>query len=275
MNSPVPPPTPPLSESYLNRFGGTLRLYGRTAAQQLQQSHLVIIGIGGVGSWCVEAAARTGIGTLTLIDPDDIALSNTNRQLHTLHSTLEQSKVAVMAERVAAINPECRLTALDDRLAPTNLARLIPADALILDCIDQVAVKVALIAYAVAQQQPIITTGGAGGRIDPCSVRVDDLSRTYNDPLASRVRSQLRRQHQFSRDPKQKFRVPCIFSSEQPRYPTAEGEVSLCKPPQIAGTTLDCRLGYGAVSMVTATFGMVAVAEAVKRLLHASSPIAS
>ncbi len=255
-----------VSEAFEQRFGGIIRLYGRTAASRISRAHLLVVGIGGVGSWCAEALARSGCGSLTLIDPDDVALSNSNRQLHTLGDTLEQSKVAVMAARIRAINPDCQVQPVDDLLVPGNLERLIPERVdLVLDCIDQVRSKAALIAMCRRRGQPIITTGGAGGMVDPARIEIADLSRTHNDPLAARLRATLRRQYGFPRDPKRKFGVDCVFSSEQPRYPTACGEISASKPGQ-AGVTLDCNLGYGAATMVTASFGMLAAARAIERI---------
>lgn len=256
------------SSVFDSRFGGITRLYGSTAAEQIRAAHICVVGIGGVGAWAVEALARSGVGEITLIDNDDIAPSNMNRQLHTLDSTLGQSKVAVMAARCAEINPECTIHAIDDLVTTTTLERLLSNQLqVVIDAIDTIRFKAAMIHHCQRHKIPIITTGGAGGMLDPTRIEVADLSRTYNDPLAAKVRSQLRREHGFSRNPKRRFGVECVFSSEQPRYPRADGTVGHEKPG-VHGLTLDCALGYGASSCVTATFGFVAAARAIERVVR-------
>ncbi len=251
-----------------NRFGGITRLYGVEGAEKIRASHVCVVGIGGVGSWTVEALARSGVGEITLIDNDDIALSNMNRQLHTLDSTLGQSKVEVMAARCAEINPECTIHGVDDFVTTTTLERLI-ADhySVVVDAIDAIKFKAAMIHHCKRNKIPIVTTGGAGGMTDPTRIEVADLSRTHNDPLAAKVRAQLRREHGFSRNPKRRFGVECIFSTEQPRYPKADGTVGHEKPG-VHGLTLDCSLGYGASSAVTASFGFISAARAIDRIIR-------
>lgn len=252
------------------RFGGIARLYGTEALARLQGSHMAVVGIGGVGSWAAEALARTGIGRITLIDMDDICVTNTNRQLPAMAGNIGRLKVEVMAERIRAINPACEVRPIMGFVTPDTLAEYITPDIdCVVDCIDSVASKVALIAWCRRQRIPLVTTGGAGGQIDPTQVRVADLSRTQNDPLAAKVRSQLRRQHNFPRaDSKRSFGVPCVYSTEQLRYPQPDGSVCTQKAFAEGGVRLDCAGGFGAVSMVTATFGMVAAAQAVQRLLR-------
>lgn len=258
------------------RFGGTERLYGVEETRWLAGRHLVVVGLGGVGSWAAEALARTAVGRLTLIDLDDVCISNTNRQLHALDSTVGQMKVDVMAERIRAINPQCRVTAVMDFLTPDNLdAHLDPAPDAVLDAIDSVRVKAALIAYCKRRRIPLVTTGGAGGQSDPLKITVDDLSRTTGDPLAARTRNRLRREHGFSRNPKRKFGVECVYSTEQLVYPSADGGVCATKPGGDASTRLDCASGFGASMMVTASFGMVAASRVVDRLLRARAATAA
>ena len=250
---------------YQVRFGGIQRLYGDTAFHLFKELHIGVIGIGGVGSWAVEALARSGIGHITLIDHDDIALTNTNRQLHTLNDTIGRPKVEVMAERVTQINRECRLTVIDDLVTATTFERYLNGSYdYIIDAIDGAKFKAAMIHYCSRHRIPIITTGGAGGQTDPTRIQVADLSRTYNDPLAARVRSLLRSRYGFSRDPRHRFRVECVFSSEPLLYPGPNGTVSHARPGG-HGATLDCRLGYGSVSFVTAPFGFVAAARAINQ----------
>ena len=259
------------NNDYSQRFGGIQRLYGIQKAQMLPELHICIIGIGGVGSWAVEALARSGVGKLTLIDHDDIALTNINRQIHTLDSTLEQPKVNAMQERVKQINPHCQCHIIDDLLTENNLDKYIPKEPkekfdYVIDAIDSVKQKSALIYYCKRNKIPIITTGGAGGLIDPTSIEIADLSKTYNDPLAAKVRSQLRYRYNFTRNPKRRFGIECVYSTEQQVYPKADGSVCQEKPG-VKGVTLDCNFGYGSSSCVTSVFGFVAAARAIEKSL--------
>ena len=170
------------------RFAGIGRLYGTEALARLACSHVVVVGIGGVGSWVAEALARTGIGRISLIDMDEVCVSNVNRQLHALDGQVGKPKVEVMAERLRAISPSCEVRAVMDFVTPNNLAELITDDiSCVVDCIDSVNAKVALIAWCRRRKIPVITTGGAGGQIDPTQITVADLSKTVNDPLAAKV----------------------------------------------------------------------------------------
>ncbi len=258
-----------MSESeYNQRFGGIQRLYGSKGAAAIRNSHICVIGIGGVGSWVVEALARSGVQAITFIDHDDIAASNTNRQLHTLVDTYERSKSEVMAERVLAINPECRVTAIDDLLSDTNIEKYISRDfSYVIDAIDSIRQKAALIHYCKRNKIPIITTGGAGGISDPTRIENTDLSKTHNDPLAAKVRQRLRSVHGFSKNPQSRFGVECVFSTEQHLYPKEDGTVCQRKPG-VKGATLDCNLGYGSATFVTATFGFVAVSRAFRKIIE-------
>lgn len=252
---------------YKERFGGIERLYGIHQVAILKQAHFCVIGIGGVGSWTAEALARSGVGIITLIDHDDIALSNINRQIHSTTDTLNQSKVEIMAKRIASINPEAVCHAIDDFITEGNMKKYLSTDYdYVIDAIDSVKFKSAMIYYCLRNKIPIMSTGGAGGLIDPTAITVSDLSKTYNDPLAAKVRSQLRSQYGFSKNSKRNFGVPCVFSTEQQRYPKADGSVCHAKPG-IKGVNLDCNLGFGSSSCVTATFGMVAAAKAMEKLI--------
>lgn len=248
-------------------FGTLVRVYGQEAYRCLSRLRICVVGIGGVGSWAVEALARTGVGHITMIDHDDVATSNINRQLHALHSTIDEPKVQVMAERIRQINPVCTISAEDDFLVEKNLEHYLLRDFdAVIDAIDNIRFKAAMIAFCRRRKIRIVTTGGAGGRIDPLAVGVADLSRTWNDALAARVRSRLRSDYGFTRNPKRSFGVECVFSSEQPVYPAAEGAVSHARPG-VAGVRLDCDTGYGSVSFVTGTFGLIAASRAVNRSL--------
>ncbi|MFO7593794.1 MAG: tRNA cyclic N6-threonylcarbamoyladenosine(37) synthase TcdA, partial [Pseudomonadota bacterium] len=231
-------------------------------------SHFCVVGIGGVGSWVVEALARTGVGAITFIDHDDIAVSNTNRQLHTLSSTIDLSKSEVMAERVRQINPACKVNAIDDLLSERNIENYISNEFdYVIDAIDSIRHKAALLVYCKRNKIPVITTGGAGGITDPTRIQITDLSRTHNDPLASKVRAKLRSDYGYSRNPKSRFGIDCVFSSEQHRYPKEDGSVCRQKPG-VKGTTLDCNFGYGSATFVTAGFGFVAVSRAIDKLIN-------
>ncbi|MGM0595250.1 MAG: tRNA cyclic N6-threonylcarbamoyladenosine(37) synthase TcdA [Pseudomonadota bacterium] len=256
-----------VSDDYSQRFGGIERLYGVEAAGYIRDSHFCVVGIGGVGSWVVEALARSGVGAITFIDHDDIAISNTNRQLHTLDNTIDRSKSEVMAERVRAINPDCNVNAIDDLLSETNIEKYIDSGFdYVIDAIDSIRHKTALIYYCKRNKIPVITTGGAGGITDPTRIEVVDLSRTHNDPLAAKVRAKLRSDYGWSRNPKSRFGVDCVFSSEQHKYPKEDGSVCQRKPG-VAGATLDCNMGYGSATFVTASFGFVAVSRAIDKLI--------
>lgn len=247
---------------------GVARLYGQQGLQLLQQAHVAVIGIGGVGSWAAEALARSGVGEITLIDLDDICVSNTNRQLHALSSTVGQLKVDVMADRLRLINPRISVHAVADFLDSDNLAQYIHQQLdFVVDCIDSLPAKAALIAWCKRNKIPMVTTGGAGGLIDPSKIQICDLNKTYHDPLAARLRSKLKREYGFTSKAKKNFGVPCVFSIEQPRYPTPDGQICFNKQFVDQGVKLDCAGGFGAVVTVTATFGLMAASRAIERIV--------
>ena len=249
------------------RFGGVRRLYGDPALERFRQSHVCVIGIGGVGSWAAEALARSAIGQITLIDLDHVAESNTNRQLHTLSDTLGMAKVRVMAARIQQINPESRVNEIEEFLALDNLDDLLQRDYdYVIDCIDGFRIKAALIAHCRRHKIRLITVGGAGGQTDPTRIRVADLSRTEHDALFSKTRKLLRQDYGFPRNLKRRFDIPCVYSAEQPLFPAADGSICLEKPHDPAVGRLNCAGGLGSVMTVTATFGLVAVAHILKML---------
>ena len=256
-----------LSDSARQRFGGIARLYGTSALETLQRSHILIIGIGGVGSWAAEALARSGIGAITLMALDDICITNTNRQVHAHQSTIGQSKTMVMRDRLLSINPEITVNCIDDFLDQENLHDYIqPHYSLVIDAIDSAMVKTHLIAFCKSRKMPILTVGSAGGKKDPRKIIVGDLSKTKNDPLLAKVRNNLRRLHNFSRNPKRVFSVKAIYSTEQMTYPDNQGETCQTKAFMEEGAKLDCNQGFGAATMVTASFGFIAATEAIKKL---------
>ncbi len=253
------------------RFGSLARLYGVEEFQKIQQAHICVVGIGGVGSWVVEALARSGVGRLSLIDGDDISRSNMNRQCHTMESTIGKMKTEVMKQRVLDINPECFVQTEQQHLNGDNIFDLLLADTsqpfdCVIDAIDRIKYKALMIYFCKRNKLPVVTTGGAGGLLDPLQIDVKDLSRTWNDPLASSVRLALRQVHNFTRNPKRSFGVPCVYSTEQQRYPDKNGKVGYQKPG-VAGLSLDCSFGYGSSLMVTGSFGFVAAAKAIELIL--------
>ncbi|QKJ68206.1 tRNA cyclic N6-threonylcarbamoyladenosine(37) synthase TcdA [Deefgea piscis] len=255
-----------MSELYLRRFAGIARLYGAESLVKFHSARVCVIGVGGVGSWSAEALARSGVGQVTLIDLDDVCISNTNRQLPALTGEFGRMKVAVLAERMLAINPEMNVVQIEDFISTENFAEYLAGKFdFVIDCIDSVKTKAALIAWCRRNKVKLITVGGAGGQIDPTQITVDDLSRTLQDPLASKVRSLLRRDYQFPKQGK-KFGIECVYSTEQLVYPQADGSVCAIKPQAGEGVRLDCEGGFGAVMTVTATFGLVAVSRVLKAL---------
>ncbi|SEL25168.1 tRNA A37 threonylcarbamoyladenosine dehydratase [Colwellia chukchiensis] len=254
---------------YQLRFGGIARLYGNSASHALQQAHFCVIGIGGVGSWAAEALARNGVGQITLIDLDDLCVTNINRQIHALTDTIGLSKVDVMRDRIQQINPQCQVNAIEDFITLENIAMLLTNSFdYVIDAIDSVAVKCALIAHCKRSKIPLVTIGGAGGQIDPSKITLTDLSQTFQDPLLAKVRNQLRREYNFSRNVKRKFAIDAVFSTEQLRYPDAEGNICHAKQASSGAMRLDCSGGFGATTHVTACFAFFAVAKATEKYLQ-------
>ena len=232
------------------RFSGLERLYGRSRSQGIRQAHVVVVGIGGVGSWAVEALARSGVGRLTLMDMDHVSESNINRQIQALSSTLGMAKIIAMQARISEINPVCVVTPIDDFVTPENWSRLLPpgVDAVI-DCCDQLKAKVVMADWARQCKSIFACVGAAGGKRQAFRVDVADLSETTNDPLLAKMRYDLRRFHGAPKAGK-KMGVSCIFSSEP-----VQVSLESCATQQ--DNTLNCH-GYGSLVSVTATFGMCA-----------------
>jgi tRNA A37 threonylcarbamoyladenosine dehydratase len=255
------------ADDYTFRFGGIERLYGRRALTAFRHAHIAIVGLGGVGSWAAEALARSGIGTITLIDMDDICVSNTNRQLHALEGQYGRTKTDAMAERLQAINPQADIRVHFGFLTVKNTEQLITPDMTgVVDAIDSVKAKVALLAHCQRRKIPVVCAGGAGGQMDPSQIQVADLSKTTQDPLLAKVRNMLRREYGFSRNPKRRFGIEAIYSLEQLTYPAADGEVCHQKPENSGPVRLDCASGFGAASPVTASFGFFAASRLLNRI---------
>ncbi len=256
-----------ISEDYKQRFGGIERLYGRKALSIFVESHVCVIGIGGVGSWAVESLARSGIGKITLIDPDEVSKGNINRQLVALDSTVGQGKAEVLAERIRQINPDCQVNIIEDLLKPENTPELIGKEFdYVIDAIDSARSKAALIRHCKSNKIKLICIGGAGGKIDATQIAIADITRTHNDPLLAKTRSILRYDYNFSRNPKRKYQIPCIYSTEQAVYPMLDGTITQAKPDSERALKMACDVGMGSVTHVTATFANLAVGLALAKL---------
>jgi len=250
-----------------DRFGGIARLYGEKALQAFNDAHVVVIGIGGVGSWCAEALARSGVGEVTLIDLDEVCISNTNRQLHTTTDTLGMQKTAVMAERMLAINPNMLVNCVEAFVDRLDVAKHIPNDSCyVIDAIDHAKTKAPLLAYLRDVSIPAITIGSSGGKRDPRLITSCDLRDTIQDTLLARVRRILKDDHRYSRNLKTKLRIEAVYSPEPMTYPDGKGGTTAKRPhgDEIAG--LDCSSGFGSITMVTASFGFVAVSRVLENL---------
>lgn len=261
---------------YQRRFQGTQTLYGTTAFDVFAAAHVIVIGIGGVGSWVAEGLARTAVGTMTLIDLDVLVASNVNRQLPALDSTFGQSKIAAMGARVSEINPHLSLHLIDDFLTPENVATLLPSretakaaaaanrPIIILDCVDDMQAKLAIALHCRFNKLKLICAGGAGGKIDPRQITVSDLKDSYQDPLLARLRSKLRFEKGINSTLKEKFGIKCVYSTEPPRVD---------KSCQTGG--LHCG-GYGSAVAVTSVVAMIMVSEALQMLTqHAAKSTTS
>lgn len=263
-------PDDALDDIWTERFGGVDRLYGRGALRTFSRAHVAVIGLGGVGSWSVEALARSGVGRLTLIDADDLCVSNTNRQLPALAGQYGRGKVDAMAERCRAINPAIAVETIPNFLTPGNLDDLLGRGYdLVLDACDSFRTKVEAIAWCRRRKLPLIVVGAAGGRRDPTLVRVRDLSRTEHDAMLALIRKKLRGEFNFPKNPQRYFGVPAIYSLENVQYPQADGSVCGLRPKlgADAALKLDCGAGLGAATHITGAFAFAAAGKALEMLL--------
>jgi tRNA A37 threonylcarbamoyladenosine dehydratase len=263
----IAPPVLPDEADAERRFGGIGRLYGLPALARFRAAHICVIGVGGVGSWIVEALARSAVGQLTLIDLDNVAESNINRQIQALSDTVGQAKIVALAERIALINPDCRVNLVEDFIAPDNLDTMIGGKGFdyVIDAIDSVRSKAALIAYCRDHGLPVITIGSAGGKTDAARIEVRDISKTEQEPLLKMVRKRLRTDYGFPRSIKTKFNVDAVFSMEPVAMPETEAS---CEIEGITG--LNCA-GFGSSMVVTATFGMIAAGHVLNKLAAVSA----
>ncbi|HJR10486.1 MAG TPA: tRNA threonylcarbamoyladenosine dehydratase [Rhodanobacteraceae bacterium] len=251
-----------------SRFAGIERLYGAGSLARLSSTRVAVVGVGGVGSWAAEALARSGVGSLTMIDADEVCVSNANRQLHTLSNTLGKPKVTVMAERLRGISPALKVEPVERFVTPAALAELLDRGFdLVLDACDAFRVKVEMAAWCRRRKLPLVVCGSAGGRTDPTMVRVRDLSRTEHDALLSLMRRKLRQEFRFPSNRDRYFGVPAVYSLENVRYPQADGSVCGTRPEGSDSLKLDCGGGLGAATHVTGAFAFAAVGRALAMLL--------
>lgn len=264
------------NNQYQRRFQGTKTLYGESEFLAFEQAQVIVIGVGGVGTWAAEGLARTAIGKITLIDLDVLVASNVNRQLPALDSTFGLSKIETMAARMREINPRLDLQLIDDFLTPDNVATLLPSrqqakaaqaagqQIIILDCVDDMAAKVAIALHCRFNKLKLISAGGAGGKTDPLQITVSDLKDTYQDPLLARLRSKLRHDKGINTELKDKFGIRCVYSTQPPIiHKKTQAEAANSVNCQIGG--LHCG-GYGSAVAVTSVIGMVMVSETLQVL---------
>jgi tRNA A37 threonylcarbamoyladenosine dehydratase len=255
-------------DHYNSRFSGIRRLFTPPGQEKLRRAHVCVIGLGGVGSWAVEALARSGIGQLTLVDLDDVCIGNVNRQLHALDGEFGKPKVEVMAGRVRSINPDCQVHPIHAFFLKSNADQILQTRFdFVLDAIDSPARKCLLIARCREHSVPIITVGASAGRRDPTAVEVVDLAFSSHDRLLQEVRKKLRTRHGFPRGEKP-FGVECVVSREPVRRPQMELEPAETQKDE-PDLRLDCDTGFGTASFVTGAFGLVAASRIARAIAEA------
>lgn len=249
------------------RFGGIARLYGVKGAEQLSKARVAVVGIGGVGSWAAEALARSGVRTIILQDMDDLCITNTNRQIHALQGNYGRAKVEAMEERLRLINPAVQVESLFSFYTVSKPERLFDAQPdVVIDAIDSMRPKAHLIAECYKRGIPIITCGGAGGRVDAARISMADLARTNGDNMLSLLRKTLRKEYAFPLfDKCPDIGIPCVYSPEKPRFPKCDGSVSCERDPGQKGG-IGCASGFGSATHITGTFGFMMAGKAVEIL---------
>lgn len=226
-------------------FRGIRALYGNDGFEKLQNTHVTVIGVGGIGSWACEALCRTGVGSLTLIDNDTIEITNLNRQLHTTPKTVNQTKVETLATRLKEINPTIKIECLCVKLTPENIDEVLAGKTeYVCECIDDIDTKTYISNYLHKHKSTFIVAGGAGGRRDPTKLNIGDVSTANGDALISKLRRELRKSYGFPNNG-QKFNITCTFSTEKPIYSSKEDYISGDLP------------AFGASMSVTASAGLL------------------
>lgn len=259
-------------QDYNQRFGGIARLYGVEGLTNLLHSHVLVVGLGGVGTWAAEALARSGVGSMTLVDLDDICITNTNRQIHAMNGFIGKMKVQAVKERIHAINPQCKVVAMEEFFtARTSEIILNCQYDFVIDAIDSLQSKCVLAAACKEKNLPLIITGGAAGKRNPSLIKVDDLGLACNDSLLFTLRKRLRQEFSFpsgagfTRSKKQRFEIACVYSPEEPWYPKSDGSVCGMKDAD-TNLKLDCETGMGSVTHVTGTFGFLAASYVIDQI---------
>lgn len=251
-----------LSEAYLNRFSGVARLYGEQGLRKLARAHVAVIGVGGVGSWVVEALARSGVGKITLMDFDDVCVSNFNRQILATDESVGKFKIDVLGERIRLINKECELQLINDRFSPETAEKFFSTNYdYIVDAFDNGVGKAFLAHHCRSHKKKLIVLGSVGGKRDPSKIKVDDLSRSTEDTLLAFMRKKLRADYGFPRLKNKKFSVPCVYSTEKYVYPEDSTEIK----------KLDCGGGMGAITHLAGAFGFFAVSRVIHDLVEAGT----
>jgi tRNA A37 threonylcarbamoyladenosine dehydratase len=257
------------SSDYAERFGGVGRLLGADALVRLRAAHVAVVGLGGVGSWTVEGLARSGVGALTLIDLDDVCVTNVNRQLPALDGQIGRSKATVLAERVRLINPACRVETLAEFFTAATVERLLaPRYDCVVDAVDLMSHKALVIAESKRRGLGCVTVGAAGGRRDATRLKVGDLGESGCDELLRQVRKKLRRDHGFAKGEGNAYGVRCVWTEEPPVFPWADGTCRATVEPG-SNLKLDCATGFGTAVWVTGAFGLAAAQEAIGLIVRA------
>lgn len=270
------------SDDYNQRFGGIARLYGVQGLKNLLNSRVLIVGVGGVGSWAAESLARSGVGAITLVDLDDICITNTNRQLPAMSGEYGKLKIKVISDRILSINPQCLVHCIEDFFTASSAEAILDSHFdYVVDAIDSLHNKCLLASMCRDKNLPLLVTGGAAGKINPSQIQIADLGECFNDSLIFRMRKRLRQEFNFpngspsSRAPKTKFNMMCVYSPEEPVYPTSEGGIT-CKIPEAeTNLKMDCETGMGSVSHITAVFGLMAAGHIVNSIAKSSTSSSS
>ncbi|MBC7430064.1 MAG: ThiF family adenylyltransferase [Bacteriovorax sp.] len=259
------------SDDYNQRFGGIARLYGVQGLKNLLEAHVLVVGLGGVGSWAAESLARSGVGAITLVDLDDICITNTNRQLPAMSGHYGKLKINVIRDRILSINPQCQVHCIENFFTASSAEAILDNSFdYVVDAIDSLHNKCLLASMCRDGHLPLLVTGGAAGKINPAQIQIADLGECVNDSLIFRMRKRLRQEFNFpngspsSRTPKVKFNMMCVFSPEEPVYPTAEGGITCSIPDE--NLKMDCETGMGSVSHITAVFGLMAAGHIVNTI---------
>lgn len=259
-------------QDYNQRFGGIARLYGVEGLKNLLNSHILIVGLGGVGTWAAEALARSGVGSITLVDLDDICITNTNRQIHAMDGMIGKMKVTAIKERILAINPQCNVFAIEEFFTANTADMILDKKyTYAIDAIDSLQNKCVLAAACKEKGIPLIITGGAAGKRNPAMIKVDDLGLACNDSLLFSLRKRLRQEFSFpsgagfTRSKKQIFNIACVYSAEEPMFPKSDGTV--CAVADLAvNLRLDCETGMGSITHITGTFGFLAASHVIDQI---------